>query len=48
MLPVVPVGVGLGYVVVRVIRGNWYVALIHGVLLATAVTLIVKALTDGG
>jgi len=46
MLPVIPVGVGLGYLVVRVMRGTWYITLIHVVLLATAITLIVKALAE--
>jgi uncharacterized membrane protein YfcA len=43
MLPVVPVGVGLGYLAVRLMKPKYYVGLIYAVLAATSMLLIVKA-----
>lgn len=47
MLPIVPVGVGAGYLLVRSMKGSWYIAFIHLVLLVTSVTLIWNALAAG-
>jgi uncharacterized membrane protein YfcA len=46
MLPVVPVGVATGYLLVRRMKGTWYIAFIHGVLFITACTLIAKAVLE--
>lgn len=43
MLPLIPLGVGIGYVLVRRMRGRSYVALIYAVLLFTSTLLVVKA-----
>ncbi|MCF7854269.1 MAG: sulfite exporter TauE/SafE family protein [Candidatus Pacebacteria bacterium] len=47
MLPVVPLGVGAGYLIVRTMKGTWYLAFIHIILFITATTLIWKAITAG-
>jgi len=44
MLPVMPMGVALGYLVVKVIKQEHYTGIIYVVLLCTSVMLIVKAL----
>ncbi len=44
MLPVVPLGVGAGYLIVRALKSHWYIAFIHAILLATSVILIWSAI----
>jgi uncharacterized membrane protein YfcA len=44
MLPVIPLGVSLGYLLVRVTRQRYYVGIIYAILLATSIILIAKAL----
>ena len=46
MLPLIPIGVGVGYLLVRLMRGRSYVALIYGVLLFTSALLVVKAFSQ--
>ncbi len=43
LLPVIPLGVAVGYGLVRVMKGRHYRWFIYAVLLVTSVTLIVKA-----
>jgi len=45
MLPLIPVGVALGYFLVRIMKGEHYTVLIYGVLFFTSITLIVKSIT---
>lgn len=45
MLPVVPLGVGAGYLAVKMMRGDAYRIFIHAILLFTSVLLLGKALT---
>lgn len=45
MLPIIPFGVGLGYLVVRKLEQRHYIGFIYFVLLVTSVILIIKALT---
>ena len=44
MLPVIPLGVGIGYLAVRLLKPRYYVGLIYAVLLGTSIILIVRAL----
>ena len=44
MLPVIPVGVGLGYLLVRITKQRHYVGFIYAALCVTSIVLIVKAL----
>ncbi len=44
MLPIIPIGVILGYLLVRVTRQRYYVGIIYAILFATSIILIVKAL----
>jgi uncharacterized membrane protein YfcA len=44
LLPVIPIGVGTGYLLVRLLKPKYYVGFIHVVLLFTSVLLIVKAI----
>ena len=45
MLPVIPIGVGTGYFLVRLLRNRHYVGFIYVMLLCTSALLIVKAIT---
>jgi len=43
MIPVIPVGVGVGYVLVRIVKPEHYVGLIYSVLFVTSVILMAQA-----
>lgn len=43
MVPVIPVGVGVGYVLVRLMKPEHYVGLIYAILFVTSVMLMVKS-----
>ena len=45
LLPIVPLGVAAGYLIVRHLKSKWYITFIHLILLVTAGTLIFEALT---
>ena len=45
LLPVVPLGVGAGYLAVRLIKGRHYIGFIYTVLFLSSVLLIVKSLS---
>ena len=45
MLPIIPFGVGLGYLIVRKLEQKYYIGFIYFVLFCTSVILIVKALS---
>ncbi|NQT94348.1 MAG: sulfite exporter TauE/SafE family protein [Lentisphaerae bacterium] len=45
LVPVIPLGVGAGYLLVRLMRPQHYVAFIYIVLAATSVTLILRAMS---
>jgi uncharacterized membrane protein YfcA len=45
MLPLIPVGVALGYFLVKIMKEEHYTGLIYGVLFFTSITLIVKSIT---
>ena len=47
MLPVIPIGVALGYFAVRIMKPKHYVGVIYTVLAVTSITLIIKASIDG-
>ncbi|NQU41572.1 MAG: sulfite exporter TauE/SafE family protein [Lentisphaerae bacterium] len=44
LLPLVPLGVGLGYLLVRLMKSRHYTGFIYGVLFVTSLILIVKAI----
>ena len=44
MLPVIPAGVGIGYLAVRALKPRHYVGFIYAVLLGTSIILIARAL----
>ena len=44
MIPVVPLGVGTGYLLVRLLKEKYYLGLVYGALLVTASLLIRKAI----
>ena len=43
MVPVIPIGVGIGYGLVRILREKYYVGLIYGALIVTSGMLIHRA-----
>lgn len=45
LLPIVPLGVAAGYLIVQHLKSKWYLTFIHLILLITASTLIFEALT---
>ena len=46
LLPVVPLGVAAGYLVVRKLKGTWYLTFIHVILFVTSTMLILEALRN--
>ena len=44
MVPVIPIGVGIGYWLVRILKEKHYVGLIYGALVVTSGMLVYRAL----
>ena len=47
MIPVIPIGVGAGFLLVRLLKDKHYLFLVYGALLITASLLIRKAIVGG-